>query len=456
VPQYKGGFHNALPRSPPQAPEILDTPPVAPGSRLTQVWQRPGVLVAYRDSSPVTSLEAQQIDLGTPSLPYQNQGEEFRPPYGETDGIRFSTASPPRSPAQGPRLSRSPVRASPSNTAPGLPLEALLGAVVGTLTILLILLAVLLVFLIRRQQHNNSSSPPASPALEEEEVHQHPPSASSRPLPRAPPIPLQQAPRRRPPPPPPPPLPERPLYCNNAFRPTPAQRNQGTGSAGKRMKDEAATDPCYYQLVEPTGGIDQGKPGSRLEGSNEPNGSLASMSRTGGSLASMSRTGGSVTSVARTRGSVAGIGGSTGRAGGSVASTGQTTIDWSCKSCDLTMETYSCFSMCNSEGTADQRDTDIRDLAEKDMIQEKEMEEKKDIFAKKEFLEKREMFDKKEPANNILPNIKKASNSIKTSKEDVESPMKHPQVPEEQSRSWDSKTYGEPMWKRRDLALELD
>jgi len=414
--------------------------------------------VAYKNGSPVTSLEAQQKNLGHPSPPYQNQGEEFRPPYGETDGIRFSTASLPASSVQGPRLSRSPIGASlsPSKSTPGLPLEALLGAVVGTLTILLILLAVLLVFLIRRQQHNNSSSPPASPTLEEEEVHQPPSSSSSRPLPRAPPIPLQQAPRRRPPPPPPPPLPERPLYCNNAFRPTPAQRNQGTGTAEKKMKDEAASDPCYYQLVEPT---DQGKPGSSLAGSNEPIGSLASVSRTGGSLASLSRTEGSMASMARTRGSVARTGGSlasTGRAGGSVASTGQTTIDWSCKSCDLTMETYSCFSMCNSDDTGDQRDTDIRDLAEKDMIQEKEMEEKKDIFAKKEFLEKREMVDKKEPANNILPNIKKASNSIKTSKEDVESPMKHPQVPEEQSPSWDSKTYGEPMWKRGDLALELD
>jgi len=170
-------------------------------------------------------------------------------------------------------------------------------------------------------------------------------------------------------------------------------------------------------------------------------------------------------SVARTRGSVARTMGSlasTGRAGSSVASTGQTTMDWSCKSCDLTLETYSCFSMCNSD-TTDQRDTDIRDLAEKEMVQEKKMEEKKEIFAKKEFLEKRDMFDKKEPANNVLPNVMKTSNSITapqepmvSSKEDVESPMKHPQVPEEQSPSWDSKTYGEPMWKRGDLALELD
>ena len=170
-------------------------------------------------------------------------------------------------------------------------------------------------------------------------------------------------------------------------------------------------------------------------------------------------------SVARTRGSVARTGGSlanTGRAGSSVASTGQTTIDWSCKSCDLTLETYSCFSMCNSD-TTDQRDTDIRDLAEKEMIQERELEEKKEIFAKREFHEKRDMFDKKEPANNVLPNVIKTSNSIAApqepmvgSKEDVESPMKHPQVPEEQSPSWDSKTYGEPMWKRGDLALELD
>ena len=42
------------------------------------------------------------------------------------------------------------------------------------------------------------------------------------------------------------------------------------------------------------------------------------------------------------------------------------------------------------------------------------------------------------------------------SKEDVKRPMKHPQLPEEQSPSWDSKTYGEPMWKRGDLDLELD
>ena len=38
----------------------------------------------------------------------------------------------------------------------------------------------------------------------------------------------------------------------------------------------------------------------------------------------------------------------------------------------------------------------------------------------------------------------------------VESPTKHRPVPEEQSPSWDSKTYGEPMWQRGDLALELD
>ena len=409
--------------------------------------------MAYKNGSPITPLEAQQKSFVPPAL-YQNQGEEFRPPYGETDRLP-SIPSPPPSFVQGPpRHPRSPATVSPSTTSPGLPLEALLGAVVGTLTILLILLAVLLVFLIRRQQHNNSS-PPASPALEEEEICQ-PASASSRPLPRPPPIPLQQAPRRRPPPPPPPPLPERPLYCNNAFRPTPAQRNQGPGSAEKKMKDEAGTDPCYYQLVTPIGSTDtpsMDNPESSLSsGRRKPEGSVARADRTArGSVTSMARTGGSLSS--------------SGRAGGSVASTGQTTIDWSCKSCDLTLETYSCFSMCNSD-TADQRDTDIRDLAEKEMVQEKEMEEKKEMLAKKEFLEKREMFDKKEPTNNcnVLHKSIKTSSSITAprevmvgSKEDVERPAKPPQqVPEEQSPSWDSKTYGEPMWKRGDLALELD
>ena len=295
------------------------------------------MLVAYKNGSPTTSLEAQQKNLGPSSIAYQNQGEEFRPPYGETNRL------PPTSP-QGPRLSRSPVVTSPSKITPGLPLEALLGAVVGTLTILLILLAVLLVFLIRRQQHNNSS-PPASPDLEEETHHHQPPIVPSRPLPRAPPIPLQQAPRRRPPPPPPPPLPERPLYCNNTFRPTPAQRNQ-KGSVEKKMKDEAATE--YYQLVTPIGST--GNPESSLSGRRKPEGSVVRLEDT-------SR--GSVSSVARTGGSLASIG----RAGGSVASTGQTTIDWSCKSCDLTMETYSCFSLCNSD-TGDQRDTEDRETQE--------------------------------------------------------------------------------------------
>ena len=39
TPQHKSGLHNALPRSvpQPQAPETLQNPPVAPGSRLTEV-----------------------------------------------------------------------------------------------------------------------------------------------------------------------------------------------------------------------------------------------------------------------------------------------------------------------------------------------------------------------------------------------------------------------------------
>ena len=64
---------------------------------------------------------------------------------------------------------------------------------------------------------------------------------------------------------------------------------------------------------------------------------------------------------------------------------------------------------------------------------------------------------------NILQNDFETPNSIRVRqeplvcwKEDVESPTKLPQVPEEQNPSWDSKTYGEPMWKRGDLALELD
>ena len=194
-----------------------------------------------------------------------------------------------------------------------------------------------------------------------------------------------------------------------------------------------------------------GKTESSLSGRTKPEGSVDRVDRS---------------SVVRTRGSLASIG----RAGGSVASAGQTTIDWSCKSCDLTMETYSCFSVCNSD-TGDQRDTDIRDLAEKERAQEKAMEEnkemlaKKEIFQKNEFLERRGMFDKKEPTSNcnILQNDFETPNSIRARqealvcwKEDVESPTKLPQVPEEQSPSWDSKTYGEPMWKRGDLALELD
>ena len=217
------------------------------------------------------------------------------------------------------------------------------------------------------------------------------------------------------------------------------------------MKDEAATE--YYQLVTPIGST--GNPESSISGRRKPEESVVRVEDTAR---------GSVSSVARTGGSLASIG----RAGGSVASTGQTTIDWSCKSCDLTMETYSCFSMCNSD-RGEQRDTDIRDLAEKERGQKKEMEEnkegvaKKEIFAKKEFLEKREMFYKKEPTNNcnILHNNIKTSNSMIPPQEPmvgskVESPTKHPPVPEEQSPSWDSKTYGEPMWQRGDLALELD
>ena len=191
-----------------------------------------------------------------------------------------------------------------------------------------------------------------------------------------------------------------------------------------------------------------------------PESSLSDRRKPEGSAVRADRTRGSVSSVLRTRGSLASIG----RAGGSVASAGQTTIDWSCKSCDLTMETYSCFSMCNSD-TGEQRDTDIRDLAEKERVREKEIEEKKEVLTKNEFLEKREMFDKKEPTNNcnILHHSIKTSKSTRApqelmvnSSEDAKTPAKHPQVPEEQSPSWESKTYGAPMWKRGDLALELD
>lgn len=196
-------------------------------------------------------------------------------------------------------------------------------------------------------------------------------------------------------------------------------------------------DPCYYQTVTPIGSSDVtilGKAGGSLASINKP-----SVSRTEGSaLTNMSRGGGS---MARTVGSLASIG----RTGGSVASTGQTTIDWSCKSCDLTMETYSCFSMCNSD-RGEQRDTDIRDLAERETIKEKEIAEQKEAFARKEFLEKREMLDTKErhPARAPQVSMKEESSRMRS------------QVAEEPSPSWDTKTYGEPLWKRGDLDLELD
>ena len=208
----------------------------------------------------------------------------------------------------------------------------------------------------------------------------------------------------------------------------------------------------YYQLVTPVDDANR-KHGSSLNrpGESVDSGLASSIARTrGSSLASVARS-----SLARTGDSVASIG----RAGGSVAgSTGQTTIDWSCKSYDLSMENYSCFSMCTSDNGSP-RDTDIKDLVEKERIQEKEMEERKETDTKREIFQKTELNNMNDVpkklnfhASNTVADPQKARISSKESS----IPSLAAKPPEEQSSNWDSKTYGVPMWKRGELDLELD